>query len=312
MPANLRSTLDDAIAWHIKSSSMNEAQWAEFVAWLEGSVENRFEYDRVATTDALISQLPIEQRRLTTDRLDAQPRRRRNFAPAGAAAALLVAALMGMRIAPSSVSSRVEQTSAGTVKQIAFANGNRLDLNGETRLLLDPSDPRAVSLEKGEVLFAVKHSPQPFTVEAGGFKMQDLGTIFNVRMSDSVLELAVKDGSVLFDPDGTRLEIKAGESITVDRARNLVVKGQSSAVGGWVNGELSFEDSNLAAVVAAMHRRSGIEIRLTPALSSTPFTGNIKLSGNGAADAVHLARLIGANYTSEGDVWILSPGRGSR
>ena len=95
-------------------------------------------------------------------------------------------------------------------------------------------------------------------------------------------------------------------------ARNLVVNGQSSTVGGWVDGELSFDDSNLAAVVAAMHRRSGIDIRLTPALSSTPFTGNIKLTGDGAADAIHLARLIGADYHREGAAWIFSPRRDNR
>lgn len=307
MAANFRSVLDEAIAWHIKSPLMREAQWEEFADWLEASAENRFEYDQVAKADSLLSQIPLDFSLLQTNRIEHQPFRHRNLVAASAAAALLVAVLVGLRFSPSTDAARIEQTSAGTVKQIAFAQGIRLALNGETRLALDQSHPGTARLEVGEVLFSVLHSQRSFVVEAGGFRILDHGTIFNVRLTDTSLELGVKEGSVIFDPEGSNLEVKAGETITVDRRRGLVVRGQSSTVGSWVDGELSFEDSSLAAVVAAMHRREGIDIRTTPALSGTPFTGNIKLSGDGATDAAHLARLIGAKYRREGDVWILSP-----
>lgn len=312
MQVSLTTALDAAIDWHTKLSSMNEAQWEAFVAWLEASAENRFAYDRVAKSDAFLSQLSAVP---SFDREEKQPEethRFRNIAAVTAALAILGSGLLAFALVPSQMAPRIEQTSAGVVKQIAFADGNRLAINGETRLVLDPADPRAVTIDRGEVLFSVKHSQHPFTVEAGGFKILDLGTVFNVKLTDSTLELAVKEGSVLFDPTGARLTVKEGQSISVYLLHNLVVRGNAASVGTWVAGELSFEDSTVAAVAEAMQRRSGIDIRLSPSLSNKPFTGNIRLTGNGAADAIHLARLIGADYHREGAAWIFSPRRDNR
>lgn len=307
MRANHGQAFDQAISWHLKASSMGEDQWLEFIRWLERSPENRFEYDRVAKADSLVALTPPNSMQPEPIDLDKPSSQRRFGSWARRAAALFVVALASWNLLPSPQQPEVEQTEAGTVKQIEFAGGTRINLNGETRLLVDQTNPRSAKLQAGEVLISVRQSEKPFVVEAGGFKIQDLGTVFNVRLSDESLEIGVKEGKVLFDPGGLNLTVNAGEGILVDRTRNVVVKSPNVASGSWLDGELAFDDSNLAAVVAAMRRRSGIDIRLSPALSKTPFTGNIKLSRDESVDAAHLARLIGANYRREGDVWVFTP-----
>ncbi|MFX6838621.1 FecR family protein, partial [Acinetobacter baumannii] len=82
---------------------------------------------------------------------------------------------------------QTERTRPGTTKELAFADGTRIDLNGQTALALDQADPRAVRLEQGEARFAVQHGAKPFTVQAGGFELRDLGTVFNVRLTPVAL-----------------------------------------------------------------------------------------------------------------------------
>jgi transmembrane sensor len=207
---------------------------------------------------------------------------------------------------PRSPGPQVEQTQPGTTKQLAFADGTRIDLNGESALAIDQANPRAVRLDQGEARFAVHHGDKPFTVKAGGFTLRDLGTVFNVRLSDKALVLDVTEGSVLFDPGGANLTVLAGEQVSVDRRRNLVVKREGVAAGDWLRGDLVFDNATLADVAEAIHRRYGTEISLSAGLPERPFTGNIHLSGNAAADVARLVGLIGARYHREAEAWVIT------
>ncbi len=314
MPANPEQALDQAIAWHLAMPEMSEGQWREFILWLEASPSHQAEFDRIARVDQLIG-CPLPVAANFEPAIETQVRPKLRTGPRwalGAIAALIVGYVAWSSLSPMQERVQVEQTAAGTTKQITFSGRTRIDLNGETKLILDQSAPRQVKLESGEALFSVKHESQPFIVEAGGFKIKDLGTIFNVRISAASLEVKVREGQVLFDPEGANLKVSAGEMIAVDRARNVVIKAPASPSGDWLAGELAFENSTLSTVAAAMHRRSGINIQLADNLSNAPFTGNIKLSGDEQADAAHLARLIGASYRREGDVWVLSASSVSR
>jgi len=206
----------------------------------------------------------------------------------------------------------VERTAAGTTKELAFAGGTRIDLNGGTELALDTRNSRHARLDAGEALFSVRHGDKPFTIEAAGFIIRDLGTVFNVRLTDRSLEIAVREGTVLFDPAGAAVTIQAGERITLDRARSLVVKGRAANVGGWMRGELVFEDATVGEVAQAMHQRYGTPFSLSAGLSSRPFTGNIVLTGNAPADVAHFAQLIGAEYRREGQSWVMAEAGGAR
>lgn len=314
MPAKSEQVLDQAIAWHLMVPSMNDDQWDEFIAWLEASPQNRAEYDRIAEVDTLVTALhdPAAGSGLNQAAWPGTRRRGPGRVWAFGAVAAVVVALAAWGTRPTQLPVQIEQTAPGTTKQIAFAGGTTIDLNGETKLTLDQSNPREVALQSGEALFAVRHSKQPFVVEAGGFRMMDLGTIFNVQVSPAALELEVREGKVLFDPGGANLTVAAGQKVAVDLARNVVVKSAITSSSNWVAGELAFDNGSLAAVAAAMHRRSGINIRFSDSLSNAPFTGNIKLSGDEQVDAVHLANLIGANYHREGEAWVLTAKRAAR
>ena len=317
-PLTLATDLqDEAIAWHVRLPTLAGAEWTTFTGWLETSPQHRAAYDQVVLADALAGDaLASETRPAEGAQVPARaaPRlavgrfvrlQRQSFGMAVAASVAVVAALAFW---PVSGSVQLEQTQAGITKQLDFADGTQIDLNGGTALALDQADPHQVELKHGEARFAVRHGARPFVVAAGGFTLRDLGTVFNVQLTDSVLVLDVTEGKVLFDPERTGLTVSAGQQITVDRRRNVVFKRDSAQAGDWRAGELAFTDASLADVVAAVHRRFGTVILLSAGLQARPFTGNIRLTGDPAKDVPHLARLIGAEYRSEAEGWAIFEG----
>lgn len=320
MQAEAMTIADQALAWHLKVPDMGEAEWETFLAWLEAAPANRAAYDEVAEADGLLGLVlaggsvpahpvhrPAPEPAEDFGAVRAGPWRRHRrvlgWAASGIAACLAVVGAWSFMGADPRLT--VEQTAPGTIKELAFAEGTRVQLNGDSAVELDPRGSRRARLLRGEALFTVRHQPQAFEVEAGGFRIRDLGTVFNVQLGERTLDLAVREGSVEFDPEGVALVVHAGEAITINRDNGLVLRHAAAGVGGWVTGELVFADTPLAQVAAAVARREGVTIVLSEGLSDRSFTGNIRLSGDGAADAAHLAALIGVAIRRDGDRWLL-------
>jgi len=197
-------------------------------------------------------------------------------------------------------------TAAGTARTIAL-DGSKVVLNGATRITFDRNNPRTARLEQGEALFSVRHdADKPFTVMVGRFRVEDLGTVFNMVRDGGRLYVAVAEGRVMVDPDGARLTLGAGDAVTIDERLNLVTRSRAAKVGGWRQGDLEFTDTPLADVASAIHRATGAQIAVAVPLSRAPFTGNIRVSGTASADARHLANLIGADLRRDGEKWLLS------
>ncbi|MBC2664032.1 FecR domain-containing protein [Novosphingobium flavum] len=300
---------DQAIAWHLRLPELPGHEWPTFIEWLESSSAHRDAYERLAEADAVLGEAAPAlgaAAGVAAAPTRYNPARRRWLTGAIAASIALVG---GWTLWPGASSLQLERTAPGTIKQLAFADGTRVELNGDSALALDQSNPRAMKLENGEAMFRVRHLPQEFTVEAGGYKIRDLGTVFNVQLSDRNLRIDVSEGSVEFDPGGANLTLHAGEGMTLDRAHGLVVKRSAANAGGWVNGQFAFADTPLSDVAEAIRRRFGTKISLSEGLSARPFTGNIRLGGNESEDVAHFAGLIGAQYRRDGDNWVISEGR---
>lgn len=312
---DLATPLDEAIGWHLRLPELAEAEWHQFTAWLEASAHNRAAYDEIVAADALAADGLARAARASVAAApdhSAPPvhgpvalfRRPTSRWLAGAVAASL-AVVSAWTLWPQGSGLEVERTAAGMTKQLALVDGTKIDLNGRSALALDPADARSARLDEGQARFSVNHAGKPFTVQAGGFAIQDLGTVFDVQLSADRLEVGVTEGKVLFDPGGANLALGAGDQVVVDRARNVVVKRQNVRLGDWRSGEFAFDNAPLRDVVEAVHRRYGTQITLADGLSDLPFTGNIRLSGNAVADVAHLAELIGAGWRRDGQGWVL-------
>ena len=322
--------MDEAIDWHLRQDTMADVDWPAFILWLE-EPRHALAFDRVASTDRLLDRiesqpaLPVaanDTRRQPIAANDVEPlpsvssgrARRWSWGVGGLAiaAGLAVLALPFAR-APSSQPYWL-QTAPGEHREVALSDGTRIELNGATRLGLDRSDLRVARLERGEAVFHVRHDAgRPFSVTSGALRVQDVGTVFDVSRSGSRLDVAVAEGSVLFQPGADAVALVAGEALSAREDTHQLVRSSvpRELVGGWRGGRLAFNEEPLSVVVEALRRRDGVEVLLESGLSDHGFTGMISVSGSPERDIPHLAALIGAKWRRTGDQWILAPEGGA-
>jgi transmembrane sensor len=174
-------------------------------------------------------------------------------------------------------------TGKGQHERVALADGSVIDLDAETRLRVTlAGSERRVALAEGQAIFDVVHDARrPFTVEAAGRQVRDVGTQFDVRARNGELTVIVARGRVevgqagaaqpvLLGP-GQRLDVGptgAAELSAVDPAETF----------SWRSGRLVYRAQPLAAVVADLNRQFVEQTTIAdPDLANLPITGVIVL-----------------------------------
>ena len=289
----------DAIAWHVRLGSANEEEWEAFTAWLESDPSHREVYDAVEDADAdleaaLGSRPVIAGRPTPAATQDSRPARRWRLAGALAAvAAILLILVFAYPAAPPGRLLVPTQTAAGETRSVALADGSRIHLNGETRVLLDKADPRVARIEKGEAVFEVAHdAAHPFTIWVGDTRIQDAGTVFNVSLAPSGFEIAVAEGAVVVNPEAENVTLKQGRSLFVpaDNGPAIAADVDPRSVASWRRGELIYSAEPLANVAADISRSLGTQVTLAPEIAARTFTGIIVVD---RAQPVFFQRLEG-------------------
>lgn len=305
---------DAAVAWHIAMPTMTGEQWLEFTSWLEADAAHAATYDAVALADRTLAsvRVPAEPIRAVTPFQSFRARVARRPVWVGGALAASLAAVMlvttGVRAPHDGHYSVV--TPMGGSRTVAMGEGSSVMLNGGTRMALDSANPRSARLDEGEALFSVRHdAAKPFEVALGQYRVVDLGTVFNIARAHGHMTIAVSEGRVMFDPDGAKLTLVAGDAITVDEAARTLTRSKANNVGGWRTGDMEFTAAPLTEVAEAIHRKTGAEIQVSAPLSATPFTGNVHVTGDMERDVRHLAQLVGAEISRDGGKWVLSSAR---
>ena len=287
---------------------MAEGDWIAFVDWLEADPANACAYDRVAADDRTMPAIPAP---IAPPAARPLLPRRWAFGIGGTAIAASLVALLLPAMLPQAAMPYSVTTRPGEQRTIALADGTRIDLDGGTRIDLDKARPRSVTLAAGEAVFHVRHdAADPFTLHSGDLTVRDIGTVFDVTRAGQRLDVAVAEGSVMFQPDRDALTLAAGKRLSADEHLGSVTLGsvEPAAVGGWRDGRIAFAGDPLSSVFAAIDRRYGVTVRLAPGLSDRPFTGMVALTGAADRDIPHLAALIGATWRRDGEQWILTPG----
>src|SRR6185312_12852306 len=116
---------------------------------------------------------------------------------AGVATAALVAAvtfLFLMHALPGTTF----QTGIGEHASISLPDGTSVELNSNSRVQVDYSQPaRVIRLERGEAFFRVFHdASRPLWVYAGGSWVRDVGTAFSVDLRPDDVRVTVSQGTV--------------------------------------------------------------------------------------------------------------------
>jgi transmembrane sensor len=304
--------LHQAIDWHIRQRDLDVDGWDAFATWLEADAAHRAAYDQISMADDRRGALlPAND----ADIDDARNRRRR-WAIGGGAMAAVAAGLLVLLPAKQTSPASTEIAAASTApRSVPFADGTRIDLTPASRIELDKGDKRHARLANGTALFTIRHDPDhPFELRLGNHMARDVGTVFEASLVNGIIDIAVSEGGVVFDPDVSAIRITPGQRLRFDTRRSIANLSTipTASVGAWRQGHLDFADAPIAMAVDALGRATGAEIRLSPALQGHRFTGIVKLTGNATQDIPRFADLTGTVSKKDGNYWVIVPEAGER
>jgi transmembrane sensor len=168
-----------------------------------------------------------------------------------------------------------------------LSDGSILELNTDTSVAVRfGSAGRAVTIERGQVIFQVAHDPQrPFQVTAGSAKVVAVGTQFDVYLQGDSTLVTVIEGRVTVRPASgnagaaggpTSIPVSAGQQVRVVRGElpSAPSDVDTSRTTAWLHHQIAFDREPLGAVAAEFNRYTTTPIDIeTPALRGTIVSG---------------------------------------
>ena len=184
----------------------------------------------------------------------------------------------------------------GQVNQLFLADGTRIWINSETRVIAPSqfaSNERVVKLT-GEAFFEVaKDKNSPFRVEVNGQQIEVLGTSFNVRAyaNSNEIETTLETGQVKLQTGKQSNLLKPGEQSVFNKTtgRLSVATVDPLTASSWKSGRYTFQNKELLEVFKLVERWYDVEITADETyFKGMHFSGVIKRN----KDARHFLELL--------------------
>lgn len=294
---------DQAWHWHVALQG-EDADWDGFTVWLEADPAHRDAYDAVALLDDALDRQQERLLAILPAEPAATPRITRRWgAWAGGAMAAAIALFVAVPMFQSeSVDAADYRTGAGQTREIALADGSRVTLGPSSHLAVAGGSQSQMTLDGG-AWFDIRHNPdRQLVIMAGGQRISDIGTKFDVLSLGDQFSVAVAEGVISVGPQGGQaLKIPAGKRIAIDSANNAELSDISAQdVGGWRAGRLSYNNVPLALVAADISRYGNRKVVVAPDMAGRRFSG-VLAAGNKSDLAGELADLMGLEVKGQGD-----------
>lgn len=295
---------------------LSDAEEAELAAWL---AEDRRHRGALLRTKAAMSLL--DQRHALPDWEEPSPvrpgRRRWWTVGAGAVAAALVAAWgVGLWIDRG----ELIDTRVGEIRSMQLADGSVAVVNSGTRLRVSfTRAERHVEMTKGEAWFEVAHNKaRPFVVASGPYRVQAVGTAFDVRREGEAARVVVTTGVVKIwsvDSDEPARRVAAGEWAVLQpgkaiatRAMRLQASDQQLA---WRERRIVLDNMTLGEAAAEFNRYNVTRLEVAPQLVGRRVVGWFRIDdvdGFAASSAAMVGgRVERVERPGEGEVTRILP-----
>lgn len=285
--------LEQAAAWLTKvQEGISPADRALLQHWLQADPLHAAAMDLVHETwlksAAAARSVAARERSFRTSTLTrANAPERRRGVPLGLrwAAAAIACVLLGVFAFRSATTEVTYRTGRGETTSVELSDGSRLRLDAATTVLIHIGPlVRRAELINGEAEFDVAHEARrPFRVEAGGFRVRDIGTRFTVRNRAGTVRVIVLEGRVeLRDAQtsgSTAAELGPGQQAVESQGRLVISSADLQSALAWRDGRIVLDDVALADAVAEWRTRMPVEIAISdPSLARLRVTGTYRLT----------------------------------
>ena len=204
-------------------------------------------------------------------------------------------------------------TQVGQSRVAALPDGSQVTLDTATRLIVDfQGDRRRVVLVRGRAFFDVAHDRhRPFVVEAGGERVEALGTRFDVRKDGEQVQVNLVEGAVRVENlRGERAQapvLAPGDHLAAIDGRMSRRRADMEVQTSWREGKLIFKATPLGDAVREVNRYSDRRIEIaSPGLDDARVSGVFKTDDT-AAFITAIGVLYGLEPENDGGVVRLRP-----
>jgi len=306
VPAKRNIPLDaleeEAASWVLRRQFFDwtSEDQSKLEAWLGESPSNRVAYWRLnaalSRTERLSALRPFKS--------DVEPKGR-NFRStlmrAVAAFAFIAVAATAAMFYGQKGEEQTISTAVGGHKLVKLSDGSRIEMNTDTVIRIARWQ-RSVTLVRGEAFFEVRHDPiHPFTVDAAGQRITDIGTKFDVRRDGAEVEVGLLEGSAKFESrrggaSAREAELTPGDlasasahSFSVQKVEPQILKDEL----GWRRGVLIFHNTTLADAASEFNRYNRIKLIVEGAAGKLQIDGTFSATDPEtftqiASDILHL------------------------
>jgi transmembrane sensor len=214
-----------------------------------------------------------------SERGPAAPSRRRRALALGLAASVAALALaIGWRAAgPEADAALSLGTAHGEQGSWPLADGSVLHLNSDSAAVVRyDAATRRVELQRGQAMFQVARDPaRPFRVVVGTTEVVAVGTAFDIHRRADGATLVVLEGRVAVRRGGQPdVPVTAGQGLDLATAGASAAPADLRRASAWLQRELVFEATPLAAVAGEFNRYTTVPIEVEgDALTRLPISG---------------------------------------
>lgn len=228
--------------------------------WLAGSAEHRAAFDVVGRTWAEAGAL-VAYRRAPVAR-DRRPWPAGRVALAAVAATLVLAVpIWRMAHPPVGESATVERTAVGSTREIRYAEGVRLVMDGSTEIESQfVGGTRRIAVRRGEIYVETTPGAGRLEVTAGRGRLVDIGTRFDVELLHDAVRVRVLEGRLAIGTPKGQQTLEGGQSGGYDLAGVLYrLPAETGRDPSWQHGERRFEAAALEDVLERTRRYHDVE-----------------------------------------------------
>ncbi|WP_430813109.1 FecR family protein [Carboxylicivirga sp. RSCT41] len=205
---------------------------------------------------------------------------------AGIAASLIIMLMLGKyfsTVNEPTVQFYSYETKAGERKLLTLPDSSKVWMHANSVLTYSMgfnSTERKVTF-KGEAFFDVAHNASlPFEVESGLHTITVLGTRFNVKANERVVETVLEDGKVQINVDSNnqQCQLLPGEKSEFDMHSKLLVKVKEPHMDVYtaiIKGQLVFKNEAFSKLAPRLEQWYGLTIKLDDDVRDLRFTGTI-------------------------------------
>ncbi len=172
-------------------------------------------------------------------------------------------------------------TRIGEIRRMPLADGSVALVNSGTtlRVAFTPVE-RHIDVNKGEAWFQVAHNPKrPFVVASGPYRVQAVGTAFDVRREGDAARVVVTKGVVKIwsvDSADPPRRVAAGQWAVLKPGRMAVRAMEPQASDqqlAWREGRIVLDDMTLGQAAAEFNRYNNDQLEVAPQLAGRRVVG---------------------------------------